>query len=125
MSIGHIDTDYLSGVLKRLESEFSTSAEVARKLNISQAHIHNFVSGKREPSPTLVKALRNKGYLPSLPKRIRSQITWESEEQKEYFQKSIVERGFNSPTEYLRDIANQRIEWKHIYAGWDAIWKDV
>ncbi len=100
--------------------------EVSELLGIHRANISHYIRryDRRKVPKIIQEALASKG-LVEQRKRIRSQITWESEEQKEYFQKFIVERGFNSPTEYLRDIANQRIEWKHIYAGRDAIWKDV
>ncbi len=69
----------------------------------------------------IIDAPQNKGYM---PRRIRSQITWESEEQKEFFQKVAVESGFDTMTDYCRDIANQRIEWRAVHDGWDILWKE-
>ena len=101
-----MDTQLLRNTLKRLKRKFGSFAAAGRDLEISQAHIYNFMSGKRQPSPVLIKALQDKRYLEAPKKRIRSQITWKSEEQKLVFLKYIKKQGFHNITEYCRDQAN-------------------
>ncbi len=130
--VSSADTDYEyqtpKQALDALLGQYS-AFEVSELLDIHRANISHYIHRyNRERVPEVIEiAITSKGLVKKKQprKRIRSQITWESEEQREYFQKFVVERGFDSPTDYCRDKANQRIEWKHVYAGWDAIWKDV
>ncbi len=68
----------------------------------------------------IINASQNKGYT---SKRIRSQITWESGEQKEFFQRAVIESVFNTMTDYCRNIADERMYWRVVHDGWDMLWK--
>ncbi len=82
MSNSNVGTPDIRSILNRLEREFGSHAKIAKMLGIAQAHIHNCITGKRKPSKKLIKALQQNNYLTAPKKRIRSQITWESEEQR-------------------------------------------
>lgn len=98
----------ITSILTRLGKDLS-SKKIADYLGINVSHVYNYYSGYRDPSPTMVQALIDKGlYQP--PKRIRSQITWENQEQKDAFTWYVKSLGCESISDYCRDIANSNME---------------
>lgn len=90
--------------LNAVESEFQESpSKMANRLGIHPSHLYNYYSGSRGVSPALRKALRKKGLM---KKRIRSQVSWESEEQKETALRYVQHRGFKNLTAFLRSIGD-------------------
>ena len=100
--------------LSALEREFEGIEGISVFLGINASHLHHYYSGRRRPSPTLVRALKKKGYLP-YKKRIRSEIAWKSQEQKDAFLWYVESIGFKSVSTYCRKIANENIDSKRRY----------
>jgi predicted transcriptional regulator len=109
MNDSDISTRDICAILNRLEREFGSHAKIAKMLDIAQAHIHNCVTGKRGPSKKLIGSLQKNGYLPAPKKRIRSQITWESEEQKRAILNHVEREGCSSLSILMRQVADTLI----------------
>ena len=93
--------------LNAVEGEFQESPSVmANELGVHPSHLYNYYSGSRGVSPALRKALRQRGLLAI---RIRSQITWRSEQHKIAMFVYIKKQGYDNLREYLNDIAEQEL----------------
>ena len=99
-----------TGALNALEREFEGIEDISVFLDINLSHLRNYYYGYRiEPSPTLKMKLREKNLIQG---RVTSQVTWESQEQKDAFLWYLEIIGIHSVTEYCRQIADQNIEPK-------------
>lgn len=98
--------------IHRLEGKFDTHIALANHLEIDSAHLHNFFSGKRRLSKTVVRALKKKGYLPSRV-RHRLEITFESDEQRQAFIRYAKDLG-RTPYGYCRMLGDIQLSSESI-----------
>jgi hypothetical protein len=93
--------------LDGLKEEFDSIPQIASLLDVSVSLLYNYYNGHRKKvSPTVVSQLRRGGFIPT---RIRSQITWDTQEQKDAFNWFVRSLGTNT-SDYCRDVANSNIE---------------
>ena len=101
--------------------------EVSELLDIHRANISHYIHRyNRERVPEVIgKAIISKGLVKKKQprKRIRSQINWESKEQKKQFQTYLEEQGFFSVTEYCRERADETRDNRLIHGVWYDIWQ--
>ena len=95
--------------LNALKREFGEIYDISAHLDyVHPSHLYNYYCKYRKKvSPTLIKVLREKGYI---EKRIRSQITWENVEQKKAFEWYVKSIGRKSISEYCRELADSNME---------------
>ena len=96
--------------LNALKSEFKGIPKIAEFLDVSPTLLYNYYNGHRENiSPTVLRKLRLKDLIP-YKKRIRTEITWESEEQKEALLNHAQFKGYKSIPIFMRQVANGLVE---------------
>jgi hypothetical protein len=102
----------------------NSAAKTADILDIHRANIFHYLHryNKKHVPPIVKQALIDKGYI-TKRKRIRSQINWETEEQKQAFLQHVHTMGFPSVTEYARNKANAALDGR-LYDGFIS-WNHV
>lgn len=94
--------EYVQGVFAACENNY---AKTAKKLGVSPALVWKLLTGKQKDSGLI----RKKCNLPK-PPRIRSQVTWESTEQRDACFEYIKARGYDGLTHYLRVLGDWQID---------------
>ena len=84
----------------------NSATEAARLLEVHRANIFHYIHryDKKKVPPIIRQALIDKGYIQKRT-RIRSQVNWETQEQKVAFLDYIKQQGYKSITEYARSKA--------------------
>ena len=104
--------------------EANSAATVAEILDVNRGNIHHYIHRyNRKKVPKILHDAWVERELVTVKKRIRSQITWESKEQKENFINYIRRKNYDTITKYCREQADAFAEDRLIIGVEPIIWQ--